>query len=200
MSTSSQHQFRYTQTPSKVLHLRNLPWECSEEELIELGKPFGKIVNTKCNVGANHNQAFVEFVISLSLSFLLPYLTVFLFLSSIRDIFAYLGFLFVHFLIRVKLSSMYHTFFYGLNLHQSHYAFRILESCLLLKSTIELRASKLGLSLATGFDYISISSYSLALLLKKNGSVNLCLSFCIFKLSIQLIYPGSRHISVMIKF
>ncbi|RDY03075.1 Polypyrimidine tract-binding protein-like 1 [Mucuna pruriens] len=61
MSTSSQHQFRYTQTPSKVLHLRNLPWECSEEELKELCKPFGRIVNTKCNVGANRNQAFVEF-------------------------------------------------------------------------------------------------------------------------------------------
>ncbi|KAL6520399.1 hypothetical protein OROMI_032579 [Orobanche minor] len=62
MSTSGQQQFRYTQTPSKVLHLRNLPWECNEEELIELCKPFGKIVNTKCNVGANRNQAFVEFV------------------------------------------------------------------------------------------------------------------------------------------
>ncbi|KAL8475709.1 hypothetical protein ACS0TY_028391 [Phlomoides rotata] len=62
MSTSGQQQFRYTQTPSKVLHLRNLPWECIEEELIELCKPFGKIVNTKCNVGANRNQAFVEFV------------------------------------------------------------------------------------------------------------------------------------------
>ncbi|GLT56513.1 hypothetical protein SLA2020_295490 [Shorea laevis] len=61
MSSSSQPQFRYTQTPSKVLHLRNLPWECTEEELIELCKPFGKIVNTKCNVGANRNQAFVEF-------------------------------------------------------------------------------------------------------------------------------------------
>ncbi|GLU11059.1 hypothetical protein SLE2022_278300 [Rubroshorea leprosula] len=61
MSSSSQPQFRYTQTPSKVLHLRNLPWECAEEELIELCKPFGKIVNTKCNVGANRNQAFVEF-------------------------------------------------------------------------------------------------------------------------------------------
>ncbi|KAK6928178.1 RNA recognition motif domain [Dillenia turbinata] len=61
MSTSGQPQFRYTQTPSKVLHLRNLPWECIEEELVELCKPFGKIVNTKCNVGANRNQAFVEF-------------------------------------------------------------------------------------------------------------------------------------------
>nr|WHA31272.1 PTB [Chenopodium album] len=61
MSSSGQHQFRYTQTPSKVLHLRNLPWECSEEELVELCKPFGKIVNTKCNVGANRNQAFVEY-------------------------------------------------------------------------------------------------------------------------------------------
>ncbi|GLU24381.1 hypothetical protein SLE2022_403210 [Rubroshorea leprosula] len=60
-SVSSQQQFRYTQPPSKVLHLRNLPWECAEEELIELGKPFGKVVNTKCNVGANRNQAFIEF-------------------------------------------------------------------------------------------------------------------------------------------
>lgn len=61
-SVSSQPQFRYTQPPSKVLHLRNLPWECTEEELIELGKPFGRVVNTKCNVGANRNQAFIEFV------------------------------------------------------------------------------------------------------------------------------------------
>ncbi|XAR71255.1 hypothetical protein NMG60_11028436 [Bertholletia excelsa] len=61
MSSSAQPQFRYTQTPSKVLHLRNLPWECTEEELVELCNPFGKIVNTKCNVGANRNQAFVEF-------------------------------------------------------------------------------------------------------------------------------------------
>ncbi|KAG7534032.1 RNA-binding domain superfamily [Arabidopsis thaliana x Arabidopsis arenosa] len=60
-SVSSQPQFRYTQPPSKVLHLRNLPWECTEEELIELGKPFGTVVNTKCNVGANRNQAFIEF-------------------------------------------------------------------------------------------------------------------------------------------
>ncbi|BAS73198.1 Os01g0619000 [Oryza sativa Japonica Group] len=58
---SGQPQFRYTQPPSKVIHLRNLPWDCTEEELVELGSPFGKVVNTKCNVGANRNQAFVEF-------------------------------------------------------------------------------------------------------------------------------------------
>lgn len=61
-SVSSQSQFRLTQPPSKVLHLRNLPWECTEEELVELGKPFGNVVNTKCNVGPNRNQAFIEFV------------------------------------------------------------------------------------------------------------------------------------------
>jgi hypothetical protein len=61
-SMAGQPQFRYTQQPSKVLHVRNLPWECSEEELIELCKPFGKVVNTKVNVGANQNQAFIEFV------------------------------------------------------------------------------------------------------------------------------------------
>ncbi|KAG8044865.1 hypothetical protein GUJ93_ZPchr0008g12088 [Zizania palustris] len=58
---SGQPQFRYTQPPSKVIHLRNLPWDCTEEELVELGTPFGKVVNTKCNVGANRNQAFIEF-------------------------------------------------------------------------------------------------------------------------------------------
>lgn len=71
-SVSSQPQFRYTQPPSKVLHLRNLPWECTEEELIELGKPFGKVVNTKCNVGANRNQAFIEFVSAVFLHILFP--------------------------------------------------------------------------------------------------------------------------------
>ncbi|VAI87891.1 unnamed protein product [Triticum turgidum subsp. durum] len=50
---SGSTQFRYTQTPSKVLHLRNMPWESSEEELVELCKPFGRVVNTMCNVGAN---------------------------------------------------------------------------------------------------------------------------------------------------
>nr|CAB3477644.1 unnamed protein product [Digitaria exilis] len=61
MSSRGQQQFRYTQPPSKVLHLRNLPWDCTPEELVELGSPFGKVVNTKCGVGANRNQAFIEF-------------------------------------------------------------------------------------------------------------------------------------------
>ncbi|KMZ69085.1 putative Polypyrimidine tract binding protein [Zostera marina] len=62
MSTISiQPQFRYTQPPSKVLHLRNLPYDCAEEDLVDLGRLFGRIINTKCNVGANRNQAFVEF-------------------------------------------------------------------------------------------------------------------------------------------
>ncbi|KAJ1284361.1 hypothetical protein BS78_03G197700 [Paspalum vaginatum] len=61
MASGGQTQFRYTQPPSKVLHLRNLPWDCTPEELVELGTPFGKVVNTKCGVGANRNQAFIEF-------------------------------------------------------------------------------------------------------------------------------------------
>jgi RNA recognition motif-containing protein len=71
-SAAGQQQFRYTQTPSKVLHLRNLPWECAPEELAELCKPFGPIVDTKCNVGANRNQAFVEFVILISYCLISP--------------------------------------------------------------------------------------------------------------------------------
>ena len=70
-SVSSQSQFRLTQPPSKVLHLRNLPWECTEEELVELGKLFGNVVNTKCNVGPNRNQAFIEFVSVIGFHFML---------------------------------------------------------------------------------------------------------------------------------
>lgn len=81
-SVSSQPQFRYTQPPSKVLHLRNLPWECTEEELIELGKPFGKVVNTKCNVGANRNQAFIEFVSINCYLIHYSWLMIFMLLSS----------------------------------------------------------------------------------------------------------------------
>ena len=44
-----------------MLHIRNLPYETTEEELRELCAPFGPIVQTKLNVGANKNQAFVEF-------------------------------------------------------------------------------------------------------------------------------------------
>ena len=66
MASGGQPQFRYTQPPSKVLHLRNLPWDCTPEELVELGTPFGKVVNTKCGVGANRNQAFIEFVSTTS--------------------------------------------------------------------------------------------------------------------------------------
>ncbi|CAK0779747.1 hypothetical protein CVIRNUC_004841 [Coccomyxa viridis] len=58
---SSEPVHRYTQPPSKVLHIRNLPYETTEEELRELCSAFGPIVQTKLNVGANKNQAFVEF-------------------------------------------------------------------------------------------------------------------------------------------
>ena len=49
------------QTPSKVLHIRNLPYETTQEELEDLSRPFGKLVKAKLNVGANRNQAFIEF-------------------------------------------------------------------------------------------------------------------------------------------
>lgn len=45
----------------QVLHIRNLPYETTEEELRELCAPFGRLVQSKLNVGANKNQAFVEF-------------------------------------------------------------------------------------------------------------------------------------------
>ena len=45
----------------QVLHLRNLPYETTHEELVELAAPFGSLVQSKLNVGPNRNQAFIEF-------------------------------------------------------------------------------------------------------------------------------------------
>ncbi|KAL9323467.1 hypothetical protein ACSQ67_008324 [Phaseolus vulgaris] len=50
-----------TVPPSKVVHFRNLPEQCSHEDLTELCNPFGKVVNLLCNVGPNKNQGFAEF-------------------------------------------------------------------------------------------------------------------------------------------
>ena len=44
----------------QVLHIRNLPYETTHEELTELASPFGKVLQSKLNVGANRNQAFIE--------------------------------------------------------------------------------------------------------------------------------------------
>lgn len=45
----------------QVLHIRNLPYETTHEELCELAQPFGRLVQSKLNVGPNRNQAFIEF-------------------------------------------------------------------------------------------------------------------------------------------
>ena len=45
----------------QVLHVRNLPYEVTEEVLVDLCAAFGRLVQTKLNVGSNKNQAFVEF-------------------------------------------------------------------------------------------------------------------------------------------
>ena len=45
----------------QVLHIRNLPYETTHEELVELAQPFGRLVQSKLNVGPNRNQAFIEF-------------------------------------------------------------------------------------------------------------------------------------------
>lgn len=41
--------------------MRNLPYEVTQDELADLCAPFGRLVQTKLNVGSNKNQAFVEF-------------------------------------------------------------------------------------------------------------------------------------------
>jgi len=58
---SGEQSHRFSQPPSKVLHIRNLPYETTHEELVELAQPFGSLVQSKLNVGPNRNQAFIEF-------------------------------------------------------------------------------------------------------------------------------------------
>jgi hypothetical protein len=45
----------------QVVHLRNLPFDVTLEEIRELCAPWGTIVAMKDKVGGNRNQAFVEF-------------------------------------------------------------------------------------------------------------------------------------------
>ncbi|XP_055385072.1 polypyrimidine tract-binding protein 1 isoform X2 [Condylostylus longicornis] len=50
--------------PSKVIHLRNIPNESSESEIIQLGVPFGRVTNVLVLKGKN--QAFLEMADELS--------------------------------------------------------------------------------------------------------------------------------------
>lgn len=44
--------------PSRVIHIRNIPNESSEAEVIQLGVPFGRVTNVLVLKGKN--QAFLE--------------------------------------------------------------------------------------------------------------------------------------------
>lgn len=47
-----------------MLHIRNLPPDATEEDVLELCTPFGRVIKTKMCVGqakAHFNQAFAEF-------------------------------------------------------------------------------------------------------------------------------------------
>lgn len=45
----------------QVLHVRNLPPDATEQEVMQLCKPFGRVVRIRLNAGAIKHQAFVEF-------------------------------------------------------------------------------------------------------------------------------------------
>lgn len=50
--------------PSKVIHLRNIPIESSESDVISLGVPFGRVTNVLVLKGKN--QAFLEMADEIS--------------------------------------------------------------------------------------------------------------------------------------
>ncbi|KFM23124.1 Polypyrimidine tract-binding protein-like protein 1 [Auxenochlorella protothecoides] len=47
--------------PTKVIHVRNLPFEVTDEEIIEMCSEFGSVIAVKGRIGEKKNQAFVEF-------------------------------------------------------------------------------------------------------------------------------------------
>lgn len=57
--------------PSKVVHVRNIPNEANDSDIINLGLPFGKIANILLLKGKN--QAFVEFSDISSAQFMVSY-------------------------------------------------------------------------------------------------------------------------------
>lgn len=56
--------FSFTGKPSRVIHIRNIPNESSEPEVIQLGLPFGRITNVLVLKGKN--QAFLEMADEIS--------------------------------------------------------------------------------------------------------------------------------------
>merc|ERR1712188_27180 len=59
--------------PSKVLHVRGLPPDCSEQELIQLACAFGRVVNILLLKGKN--QAFVQMQDEATATALVQYYT-----------------------------------------------------------------------------------------------------------------------------
>lgn len=47
--------------PSRVLHIRKLPGEVTETEVIALGLPFGKVTNILMLKGKNQVYLFLDF-------------------------------------------------------------------------------------------------------------------------------------------
>lgn len=45
----------------QVLHIRNLPPDATEADIMQLCKPYGRIVRVRLNAGQIKHQAFVEF-------------------------------------------------------------------------------------------------------------------------------------------
>lgn len=56
--------FAYSGKPSRVIHIRNIPNESSEAEVIHLGIPFGRVTNVLVLKGKN--QAFLEMADEIS--------------------------------------------------------------------------------------------------------------------------------------
>jgi hypothetical protein len=46
---------------TQVLHIRNLPPDATEADIMQLCKPYGRVVRLRLNAGAIKHQAFVEF-------------------------------------------------------------------------------------------------------------------------------------------
>jgi hypothetical protein len=91
---SSQKKIRTAQTPSKVIHARNLPQDCTESDLLAVSSPFGQVVNVLLMKGKN--QALIQMgvrkiMLFVSLSSLFSPLFTPLYLSISSSYFSHLS-------------------------------------------------------------------------------------------------------------
>lgn len=83
--------------PSRVIHARNLPIDCTESDLLMIASPFGRVVNVLMLKGKN--QAFIQMQDLLAASSLVEFYSINPCMIRCFDIFIFTIFIYEHIII-----------------------------------------------------------------------------------------------------